>query len=394
MAVTFAKLNTTAQMAKAIAKSGALNSGLDEVRRYYGGPSFDSLALEYLFSSSTFPLGVIAQIFGPEGSGKSTLTVDLLNRLFMRVGGDAHLIDTEQKINESLMHGIIDEEALEGERFAISRAPTLERAQSVLITLAKEINNLTHGSKRDSNPHLLGIGLDSFRVASQATVDAVLKAGYASKAFALEANLWRQFLGAFMSLMQYVPMSLIVVNHQVEKESATGYGKVYDVGGGMALKFYETYRLQVKAIKKVAQTKDVYTDLAITSFKNSNGAAKQTINPRIVYKSPDLPEGKIMVDWVTADARLLTGQDIPRSKLTADGVINVKESSTAGLYNEEITGMKRVPISDITQALYEDADRLARFRKILGITVNKTIDELYEDGWFKNAKASVPVSED
>lgn len=238
MAVSFAKLNTTARMAKAISKSGAISAGLDEVKRYYGGPSFGNLSLEYLFSSTTFPLGTIAQIFGPEGSGKSTIAVDLLNRLFMRTGGDGHLIDTENKINESLMRGIVDPEVMDDERFAVSRAPTLERAQSVLVTLAQEINDLTHGKKRDTNPHLLGIVLDSFRVASETTVAAVLKEGHASKAFAVEANLWRQFLGAFMSLMQYVPMSLLVVNHQVEKESANGWGKVYDVGGGMALKYY------------------------------------------------------------------------------------------------------------------------------------------------------------
>ena len=93
MAVSFAKLNTTAQMAKAISKAGVLSAGLDEVRRYYGGPEFGSIAQEYLFSSTTFPLGTITQIFGPEGSGKSTIAVDLLNRLFMRPGGDGHLID-------------------------------------------------------------------------------------------------------------------------------------------------------------------------------------------------------------------------------------------------------------------------------------------------------------
>ena len=93
MAVSFSKLATTARMAKAIAKSGTISAGLDEVGRYYGGPSFDSVALEYLFSSTTFPLGTITQIFGPEGSGKSTIAVGLLNRLFMRIGGDGHLID-------------------------------------------------------------------------------------------------------------------------------------------------------------------------------------------------------------------------------------------------------------------------------------------------------------
>lgn len=271
MAVKFAKLNTTAQMAKAIAKSGAISSGLDEVRRYYGGPEFRSLALEYLFSSNVFPLGIIAQIFGPEGSGKSTIAVDLLNRLFMREGGDAHLIDTEQKINEALMRGLIDAEALEEDRFAVTRAPTLERAQSTLLTLSKEINAKTHGKGRDENPHMLGVALDSFRVASETTIEAVLKTGHASKSFATEANLWRQFLGAFMSLMQFVPMSIIIVNHQVEKESPAGYGKVYDVGGGLALKFYETYRIQIKAINKKSLVSTVFTDIALTSFKNSNG---------------------------------------------------------------------------------------------------------------------------
>ena len=156
---------------------------------------------------------------------------------------------------------------------------------------------------------------------------------------------------------------------------------------------YETYRLQVKAIKKTSQVNDVYTDLAITSFKNSNGEAKQTINPRIVYRSPDLPSDRVLVDWSIADARLLAGQDIPRSKLSAEGVINVKESSKAGLYNEEISGLKLVPISDITQALYEDSDRLSRFRSIMGITVNRTIDELYDDGWFRNSKAGVNLGD-
>lgn len=115
--------------------------------------------------------------------------------------------------------------------------------------------------------------------------------------------------------------------------------------------------------------------------------------PRIVYRSPELPEGRYLVDWATADAKLLTGQDIPRSKLTSEGVISVKESSKAGLYNEEVTGQKMVPIDEITQSLYEDEDRLTRFRKIMNITKNKTVDELYEDGWFKDAKASVNLGD-
>ena len=388
MAVTFAKMQSTAAMAKAIAKSGAVSAGLDEVKRYYGGPSLNNIALEYLLSSTTYPLGTILQLFGPEGSGKSTIAVDLLNRCFMSIGGDGHLLDTEQKINENLMRGIVDPAVIEEERFTVSRTPTLEQTQAVLTALAKEINALTHGKRRDSNPHLLGIIVDSFRVASETTLENILKAGHASKAFAVEANLWRQYLGAFMSMLQYTPMSLIIVNHQVEKESPMGYGKVYDVGGGMALKYYETYRIQVKTVKKTSQANDIYSDIVLTTFKNSNGEAKNQVYPRIVYRSPELEENRYMVDWSVADAKLLAGPDIPRAKLKSEAVCDIKESSKAGLFNDEVAGLKMVPIQDITQALYEDADRLARLRSILGITVNKTVDELYEDGWFKNAKVS------
>ena len=122
--------------------------------------------------------------------------------------------------------------------------------------------------------------------------------------------------------------------------------------------------------------------------------AKNQVYPRIVYRSPDLEEGRFTVDWAIADAKLLSGPDIPRSRLKSEAICDIKESSKAGLYNDEVAGLKMVPIQDITQALYEDPDRLNRLRSVLGITVNKTVDELFEDGWFKDAKGGASASED
>ena len=391
---TFGKLEKTAALAKQLAKTGAVCTDVSEMQRYYGGPELKHLALEYLLSSNVFPLGIILQLFGAEATGKSTLAFSLLNEYFARIGGEANLIDTENKINNSLLESIMDREVIEDDRFHIYRATTQEKAQSVLTILAKEINRVTHGKGRDSVPHLMGIALDSFRVGSEATQAEVLKAGYASKAFAVEANLWRRYLSMFSSMLQYVPMSLIVVNHQVEKESPMGYGKVYDVGGGAALKFYETYRIQVKAIGKKSTQSEVYTDLALKSFKNSNGEANQVIYPRIQYKSPDQEEDRIVINWNIADAKLLAGQDVPRSKLASEGICDVKESSKAGLYNDVVNNLKMVPIEDITQNLYETPDKLNALRAHLGININRTVEELWEDGWFRGAKASSGFDED
>jgi RecA/RadA recombinase len=97
MAVPFAKIKETALMAKAIQKSGAVSSSLDQLRKYYGGPELNSIALEYLLSSSTLPLGIIIELFGPEGSGKTTVAVSMINDFFMRLGGEGALIDQTQQ---------------------------------------------------------------------------------------------------------------------------------------------------------------------------------------------------------------------------------------------------------------------------------------------------------
>ena len=392
MAVPFAKIKETALMAKAIQKSGAVSSSLDQLRKYYGGPELNSIALEYLLSSSTLPLGIIIELFGPEGSGKTTVAVSMINDFFMRLGGEGALIDTEQKMNETLIRSLVDKAAEEDERFRIYRAPTLEQAQQVMTILGKEINALTHGTRRDDNPHMLGIALDSFRVASESTQATVLKSGYASKAYATEANLWRQYLSTFVSLLQLTPMLLLVVNHQVERESM--HGPVADTGGGKALKYLETYRIQVKAVDKKSNNSEVYTNLALRSFKNSNGEAKQVIYPRIIYKAPNLEEGITKVDWSIADAKLLTSSDVPRSKLASEGICNVTASSKEGLYNDPVNNLKMVPIEEITAASYSDPEKISALRKHLTITENKNLDQLYEDGWYKGAKIAPADLED
>ena len=74
-------------------------------------------------------------------------------------------------------------------------------------------------------------------MASRETAKKIDAEGYASKQFAQEANLWRMYLNAHSAKLLNTPVTLIVVNHQVEREGS-GYGKVYDVGGGLAIKFY------------------------------------------------------------------------------------------------------------------------------------------------------------
>ena len=388
MAIPIKGLKQTAALAKALAKTGAVTTTSEGIARYTGGPELKHISLEYLLSRNVLPLGCILHIFGAEGCGKSTLALDLLNRFFLAEGGDGHLIDTESKISTPLVDAVIDSVSREEGRFKIHRAPTQEATQGVVTALAKEINAVTHGKRKEEDcPHLLGMIIDSFRVASEQTQEKIVAEGHATKQFALEANLWRPFLATMSSKMLYTPMSLLLVNHMTEKEAT--YGKIKDHGGGLALKFYMTYSILLTKTGSHRTKTEAYTDLTLQTYKNSNGPDRQKIAPRIIYRSPEIDEGKVKVDWGIADARLLSGPDIPREVLKKAGVCNVKESSKAGLYSDDVLGLSCVPIEEITAKIYSDPEKLSVLRKELNISRDKTLDELWESHWFFGAKSAV-----
>jgi RecA/RadA recombinase len=397
----FASLGETAALAKSIAKSGAKSMAISEHFKYYGGVPFGHISQEYLFSSSVMPLNSIIEFFGDEGSCKTSLVLSLLNQLFLEPGGEGRLINTENKLNLPLIQSLISPEADAEMRFKIDNCDSQEAAQSVITAYVKELRAKTFGKRCDKMPHLLGLALDSFRVASETTVDSVESDGHSKKNYAVEANLWRSYMGSYTSMASMLPMVWMIVNHLVEKDSANGFGKVKDTGGGRALKFYETYRICVSKVKTNKSKSEVYTDIMLRTYKNSNGPVGNKIMPRIIYKSSNNTEDgedgqlhRTVVDWNVADALLLTGADIPRDALRRDGVCCVKESSKAGLYNDDVLGLSGVPFSEIHQAIYSDPERLSMLRKHLDISTFKTIEQLWEDGWFYGAKSLISGDDD
>ena len=95
----------------------------------------------------------------------------------------------------------------------------------------------------------------------------------------------------------------------------------------------------------------------------------------------DVPEA-VYIDWSAADAELLISDRIQTTALKNEEVCAVRACTEKGLYTDEILGLKKVPIEEIVAALYADEARLAKFREIHQIARYKTLDELYDAGWF------------
>lgn len=387
MAIPLKSMKQTANIAKQIAKKGAVITDVNEMYKYTGGPELGHISLEYLFASNVLPLSTIIHLFGPEGCGKSTMAMHFLDEYFMRQGGDGHIIDTEGKMSIPVIKSIVSPESIEDDKFTIYRAGSLESAQSVVTTIVKELYKATFMcKKKDRTPHLVGSVIDSFRVTSEITQKGITDDGHASKQFATEAALWRTFLSTMAPKMLYMPMVLFLVNHMTEKESGTGWGKVKDHGGGQALKYHISYSFLIQRIANTSNKTNVFADLSIQSYKNSGGEGKLKIYPRIIYQSPDLDQGRFKIDWDIADAKLLAGPDIPREALKNAGICSVKESSKAGLYSDEVLGLSCVPIQEITSAIYAEPDRLSALREQLKIYKYQTLEELWESGWLFDAR--------
>jgi RecA/RadA recombinase len=322
-------------------------------------------------------LSTIYQIHGKEKSGKSTILFDWLNRYFMDVGGQALLIDTESKISTSLLQRIMGENS---EQLDLLRIPVLENVQATMTTYFKSVRKSTFDKKI---PVMLGMGIDSFRVAAQSTVDLVDSDGHASKQFAAEALLWRQYLASVLNKMTGAPIALFFINHTVEKPAANSFqGKQDDVGGGKALKYYETYQFKVSACSPTVDKSKEITNLIIKSDYNSNGIAGRKIYPRVIYKQEGQDPNKVVIDWDFADIQLLTGADFPRAQAQKEGICDVKEATTKGLFNDKILGLNNVPFSEIKAAIYSDKERLSALRQLLGIVEYRTMEELLNDNWF------------
>lgn len=394
MGIPFAVVKKTANDAKRLQKSGAICVSLNDVDRYYGGPDLGFLSLEYLLCSNVWLLSTIYQLFGKEGCGKTTIAIDLLTRYALNFGANGLFVDTENKINVDLLRRQVStaiQDTASTDQFMIARTTDMETAQSVMLSHIRMFNERLFGKKVDrSSAYLLGMVLDSIRVTSKQTQETTIANGYAQKAFAWEAQGWRTFLATFINQMQHSPMFLIATNHEVEKTAPGGYGTVKDVGGGRAWKFWESYQFLVQSTSAGKSKTEVASDMTIRTYKNSNGQGSRIIYPRIVYKSPEMPEDNILVDWATADAKLLSGDHIPRAVLSKKGICNTKESSKSGLYSDDILGLTCVPIQEITAKIYSEPDRLAALRKELGIVVYRNLEQLWEHGWFFDARKDVP----
>jgi recombination protein RecA len=224
-----------AQIEKQFGKGSIMRMGEGSVINDLPVVSTGSLGLDIALGIGGLPRGRVVEIFGPESSGKTTLTLQIVAEM-QKLGGTAAFIDAEHALDPAYAQklGVNLEELLisqpdTGEQ-ALEIADMLVRSASVDVVVIDSVAALVpkaeiEGEMGDSLP-----GLQA-RLMSQALRK-------------LTANINRT-------------NTLVIFINQIRMKIGVMFGSPETTTGGNALKFYASVRLDIRRIGGIKKGDEV-----------------------------------------------------------------------------------------------------------------------------------------
>ncbi len=219
------------QIEKQFGKGSIMRLGAHDVAKDIDVVSTGSLGLDIALGVGGLPRGRVIEIYGPESSGKTTLTLQVIAEM-QKVGGTAAFIDAEhaldpqyaQKIGVNVQDLLISQPD-NGEQ-ALEIADMLVRSSSVDVVVIDSVAALTPRAEIEGEMGDPQMGLQA-RLMSQALRK-------------LTANIKRS-------------NTMVIFINQIRMKIGVMFGNPETTTGGNALKFYASVRLDIRrtgSIKK------------------------------------------------------------------------------------------------------------------------------------------------
>ena len=259
-------------------KRKALDAALGQIERSYGkgsvmkmgeGPKVavdvvpsGSLSLDIALGIGGYPRGRVIEIYGPESSGKTTLTLEAVANAQAQ-GGTCAFIDAEHALDVSYARKLgcdVDELLISqpdsGEQ-ALEIADTLVRSGAIDLLVIDSVAALTpkaelEGEMGDSQP-------------------------------GLQARLMSQALRKLTASIQRTGTIVYFVN-QIRSKIGVMFGSPETTTGGNALKFYASVRLDIRRIGSIKERDEVVgNQTKVTCRKNKLAPPFKVAEFDIIY---------------------------------------------------------------------------------------------------------------
>ena len=194
-----------------------------------------SLSLDAALGIGGFPRGRIIEIYGPESSGKTTLTLHAIAEVQKR-GGLCAFVDAEHALDVNYAKGI----GVDLENLYVSQPSNGEQALEIVEELV--------------NSHALDlVVIDSV---AALTPQAEIDGNMGDATMALQARLMSQALRKLTAAINTTKTTVIFIN-QLRMKIGVFFGNPETTTGGNALKFYASIRLDIRRTDSIKKGEDV-----------------------------------------------------------------------------------------------------------------------------------------